>query len=244
MKMTVIGYWGAYPAIESATSCYLYEQDGFRLLVDCGSGCLSRLQKFMDPTSLDAVLISHYHNDHVADIGVLQYAWLVQNTLKGTEKKLPIYGHPYDTGKFEGLSHQFTEGITYDPGRRLEVGPFTVDFHKTHHPVPCYGMRISDGEKKIVYTADTSFSEDWISFAQNTDLLITDTNFYKGMDGAGPGHMTSEEAGKLASGARVKELLLSHLPHFGEHRQLVEEAKERYEGTVSLAHEGWTWSSH
>ncbi|GGC74071.1 hypothetical protein GCM10007216_00880 [Thalassobacillus devorans] len=243
MKVTVIGYWGAYPAVKSATSCYLFEQDNFRLLVDCGSGSMSRLQKFTDPFQLDAVLISHYHQDHIADVGVLQYAWLVQNTLQDTNRKLPIYGHPFDTAKFNSLSHQYTEGKAYDPAETLSIGPFTVKFQETNHPVPCYGMAISHGEDKVVYTADTSFSEEWIPFAEGADLLITDTNFYKGMDGAGPGHMTSEEAGAIAEKAGVHKLLLSHLPHFGEHGQLVKEAKERYEGPVSLAREGWTWKS-
>ncbi|MCX8046397.1 MAG: MBL fold metallo-hydrolase, partial [Anoxybacillus gonensis] len=43
MKVTVIGYWGAFPKKNEATSCYLFEHDGFRLLVDCGSGALAQL---------------------------------------------------------------------------------------------------------------------------------------------------------------------------------------------------------
>lgn len=77
MKLTVIGCYGGFPAAGEATSGYLFESNGFRLLVDCGSGVLSKLQQYIDIEELDAVLLSHYHHDHIADIGPLQYAKLV-----------------------------------------------------------------------------------------------------------------------------------------------------------------------
>ncbi|PRS39145.1 hypothetical protein C6W19_10090, partial [Bacillus sp. RJGP41] len=43
-------------------------------VLDCGSGVLSQLQNHMKPEDLGAVVLSHYHPDHVADIGVLQHA--------------------------------------------------------------------------------------------------------------------------------------------------------------------------
>ena len=46
MKMTVVGFWGGFPEAGEATSGYLFEHDGFRLLVDCGSGVLAQLQKY------------------------------------------------------------------------------------------------------------------------------------------------------------------------------------------------------
>lgn len=242
MKLTVIGCWGAYPAAGGATSGYLFEKNGFRLLVDCGSGVLSRLQQFIKVEELDAVILSHYHHDHVADIGPLQYAFLVQNTINETRKVLPIYGHEGDTDMFAKLSHQFTKGYAYTPESSLQIGPFTIDFQKTNHPVVCYGMRISDGEHTVVYTADTSYFPEWRLFADQADLLITDTNFYKGMDGSEPGHMTSEEAARIANEANVDRLWLSHLPHFGQLSKLKQEAEDVFEGTIELAEEGLSWS--
>ncbi|WP_062512862.1 MBL fold metallo-hydrolase [Halobacillus sp. KGW1] len=241
MKLTVIGYWGAFPGPGSATSGYLFEKDGFSMLVDCGSGVLSRLQQFRKLEDIDAVVLSHYHQDHMADVGPLQYAWLVHNNLKQTEEILPIYGHLEDEEKFSALTHQYTEGIAYEPEQPLHVGPFRIDFHPTAHPVPCYGMRITDGEQTVVYTADTSYKETWARFAKDADLLITDTNFYKGMDGKGPGHMTSTEAATIARDAGVDTLLLSHLPHFGSWTKLKQEAEDVFSGTIHLAEEGWSW---
>ncbi|MBA2174542.1 MBL fold metallo-hydrolase [Halobacillus locisalis] len=242
MKVTVIGYWGAYPAAGSATSGYLFERDGFRMLVDCGSGVLSRMQQFVKISDVDAVVLSHYHHDHIADIGALQYACLVKNTLNETSDILPIYGHAEEKEKFDQLTHQYTKGHRYNPEDPLQVGPFTIDFQKTQHPVACYGMRVSDGEHSVVYTADTSYMKEWIGFAEEADLLITDTNFYKGMDGSKAGHMTSEEAATIAAEAKVDTLWLSHLPHFGQLPRLRQEAEDVFKGTIQIAEEGLSWS--
>ena len=60
------------------------------------------------------------------------------------------------------------------------------------------------------------------------------------MDGAKAGHMTSEDVGIVAQTARVKQVVLTHLPHFGEVQQLISEVKEQYDGHVLLAEEGLT----
>lgn len=241
MKLTVIGCWGGYPAKDGATSAYLLEKGNFSLLIDVGSGALSKLQKYTAVTDLDAVIISHYHHDHVADIGVLQYAKLIESYVKGKGSVLPIYGHAEDSYGFTSLTHEYTKGVAYDPEKELQIGPFTIQFFKTAHPVVCYGMRITDGESVIVYTADTSYKEEWKEFAKGADLLITDCNYYAGQDGSGAGHMNSEQAAMIAEAAEAKTLLLSHLPQYGNLKQLAEEASIHYSGTLELAKEGYSW---
>ncbi|MRG86955.1 MBL fold metallo-hydrolase [Salinibacillus xinjiangensis] len=237
MNVQIIGYWGAFPEADGATSCYLIEKSGYKCLLDCGSGALSRLQKYMNPFELDALLLSHYHADHVADVGSLQYLYLVQNMIQSKDKVLPIYGHQLDQNKFSSLSHKATKGIAYDLNSTLTLGPLQIRFLKTHHPVPCYAMRITDGETTIVYTADTSHFEGLVTFSEGADLLIAECSLYAGMDGSGPGHMTSEECGKLAQAAGVKQLWLSHLPHFGDQQKLKIVAKQQYQGPIQIAKE-------
>ncbi|MFC3040664.1 MBL fold metallo-hydrolase [Virgibacillus xinjiangensis] len=243
MKLTVIGYWGGYPAPDGATSSYLLEKDGYSLLMDAGSGSLSKLQKYKQLDQLDAVILSHYHQDHIADIGVLQYSRLVQSFVTGAQDVLPIYGHMEDKEGFDSLTHEYTEGVPYEPSGILEAGPFRISFQKSVHPVPCYGMRISDGESVLVYTADTSYQQEWVDFARNADLLITDCNFYAGQDGTKAGHMTSREGGQIAEAAGVRELMLSHLPQYGDNEQLVREAEEVFNGGTGLAYEGRVWEN-
>src|SRR5699024_11349650 len=132
---------------------------------------------------------------------------LTQSYLTKSEKILPIYGHMNDENNFLKLTHDFTEGIPYNPNATLKIGPLTISFLKTKHSVPCYGMRISDGYNSIVYSAGTSYQVDWFEFSKHADFLITDCNFYVYQDGSQSGHMICEEDGKIEVAAHVKEIL-------------------------------------
>jgi len=241
MKLRIIGFWGGYPASDGATSCYLLEKGDFSLVIDLGSGSLAKLQKYKPVEKIDAVILSHYHHDHIADVGVLQYAKLIQYYVTDDENILPIFGHTEEKEKFSSLTHQYTKGLAYNPEENMKIGPFQISFLRTKHPVPCFGMRITDGENVIVYTADTSFQEEWIDFSRDADLLITDCNYYADQDGSGAGHMTSKEGGMIAAKANVGELILSHLPQFGDHTRLLAEAGSVFNGKIQLAEEGFTW---
>lgn len=243
MELTVIGFWGGYPAQDEASSIYIVKKDDVTIALDFGSGALLKLQKYMSVTDLDAVILSHYHADHVADIGVLQHALLVNSYIIGSENKLPIYGHDEDKEQFAFLQSDYTEGIVYEPNEQLKVGPFTIEFLKTNHSVPCYGMKITDGKSTIVYTADSAYQQSWVNFTQGADLLLADCNFYAHQTEMDAGHMTSEEVASIAREANVNHLILSHLPHYGDHNQLVEEARKIYSGSIELAYEGLTWKN-
>jgi ribonuclease BN (tRNA processing enzyme) len=236
MKLTVIGFWGGYPKRNEASSGYLLEHEGYHLLIDCGSGVLSMMQNLIEPEQLDAVILSHYHPDHIADIGVLQHARLIQGFLGKSFGTLPVYGHTLDKPEFEKLTYKnITEGINYDPNHSVNIGPFNINFLQTNHPVPCYAMRIEADGKVLVYTGDTSFIKELIHFSTEADLLLCECNFYGNQNGQNAGHMNSFDAGTLANEARVKNLILTHLPHYGELEQLITEAKTKYDGPIALA---------
>ncbi|MBB2481176.1 MBL fold metallo-hydrolase [Bacillus sp. APMAM] len=239
MKLTVIGQWGGYPKVNEASSGYLLEHDQYKLLIDCGSAVLSKLQNFVQPEDLNAVIISHYHPDHIADIGVLQHALLIGKYMDKNIQTISIYGHQEDEHGFQALNFQdVTKAVPYDPSGKLQIGPFSISFLKTKHPVPCYAMRIEVEDQVFVYTADTSYIESLNAFAKDADVLLCECNFYGNMDGSGAGHMTSYDAGELANLAGAKRLVLTHLPQYGDLEQLKTEAAEKFSGDVILAYYG------
>lgn len=235
LKLTVLGYLGGYPANGIGTSSYLLESSGFHLLIDCGSGALLSLEDVLDPLKLNGLILTHYHHDHTADVGVLQYYWQLHSK-RYDEAVLPIYGHQLDSQNFKGLDWpNSTKGIAYDPNASLDVGPFSITFLKMHHPVPAFGLRITEksSEKVLVFTADTNYFPEIAPFAHDADLLMTDTNFYAGKTGT-KWHMTSTESGRVAKDAGVKKLLLTHLPADGDQHQLLLEAQESAGDGVSI----------
>jgi ribonuclease BN (tRNA processing enzyme) len=103
MKITIIGHWGGFPKANEATSGYLIEHDNYKLLLECGSGVVSSLQKITDIKNLDAVLITHYHYDHCCDIGPLQYAIQIKTQLKeinASKINHPVY-FSYRLGSYD-----------------------------------------------------------------------------------------------------------------------------------------------
>lgn len=242
MKATVVGYWGAFPKANEATTGYLFEHEGFQLLIDCGSGVVSKLQNFTSLEKLNAVILSHYHHDHIADLGVLQYGRMIKGILGEVDKELPIYGHIQDQDNFEKLTREgVTKGIAYSSEQTLQAGPFSIQFMRTNHPTVCYAMRLTAGDNSVVFTADTTYMEEFIDFSSNADLLIAESSFYDGQDAAPAGHMTCTEAAAIAQRANVGQLLLTHLPHFGNVDELLVQASSLYKGPISLATTGWTW---
>jgi ribonuclease BN (tRNA processing enzyme) len=236
LKITVIGCWGGYPAKNEASSGYLIEHEDFRILLDCGSGVLSQLQNHIKPQKLNAVVLSHYHPDHIADIGVLQHALLIEKYLGNVSGTLPLYGHDLNEVEFRKLTYKdITKGVSYNHGKPVQIGPLTFTFLRTKHPVPCSAMRMESEGKVIVFTGDSSYMEELAEFSKGANLLLCESNFYSNQDGSAAGHMTAREAGILASKADVQLLMLTHLPHYGELSQLKKEASEVFSHEVVIA---------
>ena len=89
MRLTIVGCAGSYPGPESAASCYVVEHDGFRLLIDLGSGALGPLQRHVDLRQVDAVLLSHLHADHCFDLA--GFYVVSKYHPEGTLPTIPVY---------------------------------------------------------------------------------------------------------------------------------------------------------
>lgn len=226
MKLTALGVWGGYPTRDAGTTSYLLQsEEGFNLLLDAGSRAVTELEHELSPNDLDAIILSHYHEDHIADLGALrQYRQL--QTVK--PDILPIYGHQENEYEFSKLSlENVSEGIAYDVENGTSVGPFDIQFLKTVHPVICYAMRIVERAtgQVLVYTGDTGYFAGLVDFSKDADILLTDVYFFKDKAKM-PNHLSSVEAGEIAAQANVKKLILTHLPQVGDLQVLREEAQE------------------
>lgn len=227
MKITTLGCLGAYPYNGQGTTGFLLESDGYHLLLDAGSGTLLELEKVLDPLDLDAVILSHYHHDHIADLGVLQYYWQLYPKT-GERPVLPIYGHGEDVTAFERLTMpNVSQAYDYLAEESLEIGPFSIRFMKTIHPVTCYAMRFVEKStgKVFVFTGDSGYLEDFVDFTKDADLFLADTYLFAGNENHFA-HFTSKEAGDIAKAAGVKQLVLTHLPQHGDLMQLQQEAQD------------------
>ena len=113
MRLTVLGGCGAWPEPGQACSGFLLEHDGFRLLIDAGYATLPRLLQLVRPGLVDAVLISHGHPDHCADLNPLLRARVLGES---GLPPLPLYA---PAGALDKVLALDGPQITRAPGRRM-----------------------------------------------------------------------------------------------------------------------------
>lgn len=238
MKVTILGYWGGYPKDGGATSGYLITTEEGNVLVDCGSGVMSKLTKSLTVDNLSGVVISHLHDDHMADIGVIQYAALGSLRNGRMKDKLPLYASNSPEMLWSRLQSDATKNTVIDESKSIELAGITIDFLSVNHTIPCFAMRFTYQDKVIVYSADTEYIDRLVEFSKDADLFICEATICEGsVHTVGKGHMDAKEAGLIAKKANVKELVLTHLPHDGNFDRMKEMAASVFDKEIHLANE-------
>ncbi len=244
MKLTVLGCAGSFPGPDSACSAYLVEADGFRLLVDFGAGSLSALQRYATLTSIDAILLSHLHADHVLD--ACNYVVVRRYAPDGPYPPLPIHA---PAGAANRLAAAYGEGPLDDvytfhdlsPGT-FEIGPFSVTVDRMNHPVETFGVRLQHGGRVLAYSADTAPCDSLVRLAQDADLFLCEASYVDGEDNPPDLHLTGSEAGEAATKANVGRLVLTHLViAWGSPAKAYESAASVFAGPIEIARPGATY---
>lgn len=245
MELVVLGSSAATPAPGDACSGYLVRQGGTQLLLDCGSGVLSRLVAETSPEALTAIVISHFHPDHYLDLVAMRYA--LRYGAPGGEAPLllvPPGGAAFLRrlgaalrGKEDFFSGSFCLA-EYDASTSARVGGFELAFCRTTHDEPTWATAVT-GRGRLVYTADTRPSRDLERFAQDADLLLCECTYPADAgDIPADNHLTSGDAGRLGRAAGVRQLLLTHFwPTFDRDRFRIE-AEHAFGRPVTLAAPG------
>lgn len=212
MYLTVLGRHGPFPRPGGACSGYLIEDGETRVLLDCGSGVLSRLLEYMRPENLDAIILSHMHFDHCSDLFVMRYALDFQEVPEGGEKKgVALYtpAEPFEV-RLAITNNSLFKQHTVKGGDEIQIGSLHIRFVSMAHPVPTNGMRITaDNGATLFFTGDTKPYPGMEQGAMGVDALLADACFVDATQ-TGP-HMNVKEACQLARDAGVKALYLTHL---------------------------------
>jgi ribonuclease BN (tRNA processing enzyme) len=244
MLVTVLGFQSPYPGPGGATPGYLVQTDHATLLLDCGSGVLAKLGEMLPIYKLDALLVSHFHHDHVADVGVLQYGLMVHQLSgeRSPDKPLPIYAPGQPAEKAAGLTYrEATRLVPVDESSHVTVGDVRISFLRTDHGNgdPCYAMRLESGGKTLVYGADSGPETPWDPFARQADLFICEGTFLERNKPAQPnGHLSVRQAAQVAETLACRSLLITHLfPAYTE-EEVRAEADAYRTGTCHIARFG------
>jgi ribonuclease Z len=186
---------------QQATAVFV---NGQFLLFDAGDYAQKRMEQFNLPCELlDAVFLTHFHNDHIADLGeVMQRSYIL-----GREKDLVVYGPTGVEGLVAGfnmayvgdshnrtahhgeelmpLEFQFATASEFDANLD-EVMVYKKDgvavtaFKVAHPPIePVFGYMVEYKDKKVVISGDTLVTEELAAKSNGADLLVMDVMNYE-----------------------------------------------------------------
>jgi ribonuclease BN (tRNA processing enzyme) len=243
MRLTVLGCAGSFPGPESACSAYLVEAEGFRLLIDFGSGSLSALQRYAGLHAVDAIMLTHLHCDHMLD--ACTYVVVRRYAPHGPLPPLPMYAPAGAAERISAAYSQEPEPVDdvytfygLQPGS-FPIGPFAVTVDRVNHPIETYGVRLEHRGRVLAYSSDTAPCEALLRLAQGADLFLCEASYLDGADNPPDLHLTGGEAGEAATKADVGKLLLTHLvPAWGSEASTVEAAAAAYAGPVEIVRPG------
>jgi len=239
IDITLLGTGSPIPDPNRAGPSTLVQAGGQVFLVDCGRGVLQRAAAIgLGANALSALLLTHLHSDHIADLGdLLITRWVT--TFGPDPEPLPIIGPPgtaavveatlkafgpdigYRIAHHDDLTapppvevHEYTQGPVWDrDGVSIQVAP------TDHRPVaPTIGFRIEAGGTSVVLAGDTVPCASLDELAAHADALVH-TAIRKDLISLLPQqrikdicdyHSSVQEAAATAKRANVGTLVLTH----------------------------------
>ncbi|HUG48977.1 MAG TPA: MBL fold metallo-hydrolase [Candidatus Limnocylindria bacterium] len=245
MKLTVVGCASAYTRRPGqASSCYLVEHEGRAVLLDMGQGSFAELARYRAAEELGGVLVSHLHADHLVDLIPLRHYLRYEASLDG---RVRLHGPAELRLRFEQFQAEagFMDPL---PGDGLEPGVFElaglrVEARHVTHIEDSYAFRLTPAggpdRPGLVYSGDCARADDLLPLLHEGDTLLCEAAFGAGPGGGG-GHLTAQEAARVAAQGGVARLVLTHILDRHDSEAAKRAAEDRLGREVLLAQPGLT----
>jgi ribonuclease BN (tRNA processing enzyme) len=245
LQLLVLGAGPAYSDDPgSVGSAYLVRDEHDAIVMDLGHGAFSRLAHAIEPSSLRAVFISHLHPDHFIDLIPMRH-YLCRAEFHpgrrlhvlapdGLDRRLDA---TYDLSGFASAAFDL-ESLA--PGG-YTAGGFVVEVRAVPHAAESFAFRVTVSDQPgpgIVYSGDCADADALLPLIQPGDTLLAEATFGRGPVPAGMPHLDGPTAGRLATTAGVRRLLLTHVRMGCDAEETVRAAGQHYEGRVDVVRPG------
>jgi ribonuclease BN (tRNA processing enzyme) len=200
VSVTILGSGDAFASGGREQSAYIIDAPGMRILLEAGPDVLRLLKANRIPTdSIDLLLISHLHGDHIAGLPFLLLEYMWENPRK---RPLPIIGprkleertwqlvhvlYPnFDLSKpgKKANSLEIAKKLRWtvlEPRKSARKGGLKVSAIRSPHTKPdiSLSLRIEIGGRTIVFSGDSGWNEELVEFANGADLFICECTYYE-----------------------------------------------------------------
>ncbi len=249
MRLTTVGTGSVAPSATRGNPAHLVEAGPVRLLMDCGGGTVHRMAAFgLDWAGITHVALTHFDQDHTSDLAGLFIAWRY-GQLPPRAAPVTVLGPPGTRAHLDRLAAALWDKLLTPgfpvlvdevaPGDLRELGGgVSLEARAVRHAPESVAFRVTQGERRLVYTGDTAPDPTLGEWAAGCDVLLTECSLPDAM--AVPSHLTPTSVGELAAAARPGLLVLAHLYPMMDELDLPALVARRWAGPVVVAHDGWS----
>lgn len=219
VRITFLGTGDAFSPEGLNQAAYHVQGKDTVILLDCGMTTLAAMKRYdIDPASIDAIVISHFHGDHY---GGLPSLFLHYKYLRTRKRALVVAGPP----DVEERCTQLCAALYPDALRTL---PFSVNYVEMEpeqqialgtarvlaFAVPhtqfdlSLGLAIWLDGRKILYSGDAGWDEDLAFHSQEADLFICECSFFNTQLAT---HICHKQLADVKASLAAKRIVLTHL---------------------------------
>jgi ribonuclease BN (tRNA processing enzyme) len=247
MEIILLGTGTAVPLKGHSPAAILFKSQGLTALLDMGPGAVHKLAaQGFDPFQLEYIFLTHLHSDHSLDLVTFLQ---MNDSAPGFTRSAPVYltGCRGTRKLYEGLMqlypgispHSYELHIREMAEDRFELNEVVISTTLSGHTRDSVCYRFDTPEGSVVYTGDCVASDSLDRFCSGVDLLICECSFPAGWPTSD--HMSADAAGRLATRAKVKKLVATHLYPPAAEVDLQAQIQQYYAGPVSIAQDGSTF---
>jgi ribonuclease Z len=193
MSVLLCGTGSPLPDKSRGGPCTMVAVEDKLYLVDTGLDTARDLMLWRVPLeNIAGILITHFHSDHIADLGEVR----LQTWVAGRKAPLPVYGPPgvervvagfneaYALDDGYRTAHHGAQMLPPDavalaahptmPGTVLDKDGLKITAIVVHHPpaTPAYGYRFDFAGRSVVISGDTAPDENLARAAKGADILV------------------------------------------------------------------------